>query len=155
MTWITDDELKSKLLTCLQKAGLEEENSWDEIITDANQSAADYISGALASRGYTAAQVRGWDAARTYNIDIGLFWCLIKGGVTKAYDETFIKELDRRLELATADVVIDGELVVPGTSTSRRVSSGMLKNDTDLLPGDVRPWRTRSRFYGCEMPWDM
>jgi hypothetical protein len=128
-----------KLLSILQKAGLEEPNSWDSIITDANDSATTYVLNALLARGYTIAQVQQWDALKPFVVDIAEFWALVKGGCTKAYDPTFIQLLDRRQELLTVDIVINGLLVVPGDV---RIKSGMLAHDTDVLTGDVRPRAT-------------
>lgn len=132
MAWITDQQLKDKLIAVLQKASLEVDAPWDEIIPDANKAAYDDIVEPLLKRGYTIDQIDSWDARTTYNIDIGLFWCLVKGGCTKDFDETFIMLLDRRAKLETLEIILDGEIVVPETLTgSGTIKSGAMESDLD------------------------
>lgn len=125
MPWITDEALKAKLLDVLQKGEVETSGAWDTIITDANLAAEWDIKQALAARGYSASQISGWDGATVYNIDLALFWSLVKGGATKSYDRTFIEKLDRREELKTVAVTVGGVAVNPGAVAS--VSFGRLK----------------------------
>jgi len=135
--WVSDADLKTRLKDVLQKAAFEVTTVWDTIVPDANLSAYNYIVEALLKRGYTMDQIDAWDSRTTYETDIGLFWCLVKGGCTKDFDETFIMLLDRRLELATVELVIDGEIVTPPPdgplTASATVQTGAMRNDNDLF----------------------
>jgi hypothetical protein len=146
--WVSDADLKSKLKDVLQKATFEAVTSWDSIISDSNLSAYNYIVSALLRRGYTMDQIDAWDSRTTYEIDIGLYWSLVKGGCTKDFDETFINALDRRLELLDLELVIGGEIVVPPVlplGGGGSVQSGTMKNDNDLFcpPTPRRRWPNR------------
>lgn len=125
MPWITDEALKTKLLDLLQKAEVDTSGAWDTIITDANLAAEWDIKQALSGRGFSASQIASWDGATVYNVDLALFWALVKGGVTKSYQPVFIEKLDRREELKTVTVTIGGVAVNPSAVAS--VSFGRLK----------------------------
>lgn len=133
--YITNDVLKARLVACLQRAGLTDSDSnWDLIVADANEWAYNEIVSALLERGFTISQINEWDRREEFNKSLGLFWCLVLGGVTHAYDDKFIRDLDRREELKTVFVSTGQEPVDP--ETENRISTGMLENDADVFTMD-------------------
>ena len=116
---------------------------WDNIITDANNSAWEDIREKLGRRGFTETQIDTWDRSEEFNKDIGLYWCLVKGGVGHNYDDRFIRQLDRRAELETIQVTIAGAVVQPGDEDLDAVGHGkMLRNDEGIRrpTGEWRKW---------------
>lgn len=75
------------------------------------------IRNALAGKkGYTEAQLDGWDDRVSYNLDQSLFWAYIEGGGPADQAENDIKALDHRKELAGEDflIAVNGVYVTPG-----------------------------------------
>lgn len=129
--WITDDVLEAYLLDILQKIGFEAVGSWDEIIPHANISAYHDIVSALLARGYTIDQIDAWDSRVDFNMDIGAYKCLVDGGCTKDFDETFILLKNRMLELLTLELIVDGEVVYPDVAIVGTIQSGPMSSDLD------------------------
>lgn len=134
--FLKGDAIKTKLQSRLGIDAFAADTPWDTIIADANAAAGNTIKGALLGRGYSPDQIRSWDRLQEFQTDIALFWALVNGGVTKDYDDRLITKLDRRAELATVDVTINGALVQPGggAGVGGGIRSGTLKNDSDLFP---------------------
>jgi hypothetical protein len=106
LPWITDDDLKTRVLSLLGKTEFETSGVYETVITDANRQAYRDILFALTSRGYSVAQVEAWDAKQEFNVSLGLFWALTMLGAAKNFDDRFIKALDRREELTDPRRVI-------------------------------------------------
>lgn len=138
--FLKDDAVKEKLRTRLGIAAFQDGTTWDGIISDANAAAVNSIRGALLGRGYSPAQIEAWDRVQEFQTDLAIFWALVNGGVTKDYDDRLIAKLDRRAELATVDLTINGALVQPGggAGVGGGIRSGTLKN-TSRENGDIFP----------------
>lgn len=131
MAFITDAQLKTQLAAALKLASSASlPVGWDDIIAKSNLAAYQTIVAKLSGRGYTAAQIAGWDQGAEFNTDIGLFWCLVKGAGLHGNDPTFINKLDRRAELDTCDVMVGGVLQSPGSGL-QVVGFGNLDTDDD------------------------
>jgi hypothetical protein len=113
MSFVTDSQLKTRIAAQLKQDSSSLPTYWDTIITDARNSAYREIQAALLQRGYTAAQIAAWDRGAEFEIDIGLFWALVKGAGMKGEDIKFIQLLDRRKELAVVDVTNSDVLQTP------------------------------------------
>lgn len=122
--WITNAVLKGKLADLLSQDVGDLLPKLDSVIADSNAAAAGEISGALFARGFTVAQIDAWDRRVEFNTDIGLFWCLTKGGMLANFSDLFIQKIDRRKELVTLPVLISGVLAQPGGGDSTSPISG-------------------------------
>lgn len=114
--WVTYDEMLRAVATLRHVNPGDICDPWPEAIREGNQAAADDIAQILMSRGYTAEQVNAWDQRKTYNRDVGLFWTIVKVGALEDFNDTQINKLDRRKELQTLLLLINGEPVTPGTT---------------------------------------
>jgi hypothetical protein len=134
--FLDDAALKSRLADVQQMftGSAELQAWWTSIISDSNRAAYNDINTALLARGYTAAQIAAWDQGIDFQVDIGLWRALVKGGATKDWgpeSKAYIDELDRRGELALAVITNGGvvvEPVLPATGAGP-ISFGQMKND--------------------------
>ena len=86
---------------------------WQDLVSNANAAAYQDIYTRLIARGFTIAQVAGWDRAVEFQRDIGLYWALLRGGAVGQYPDAY-KGLDRRRELENVMVTINGVLQTAG-----------------------------------------
>lgn len=101
---IGDDDLASK---------------WDELITAANQAAANEIYTALAAKTFTAAQIQQWDRRVEFNRSLGLFFVGIDGGFMTTYSPTWVEFHDRRKELKAMEAItVNDVLTFPAGTAS-------------------------------------
>lgn len=139
--FLTDRDLADQVKDTLALDVLDVESPWYKIAIRANAAAYSDIRSILARRGYTIAQIDGWDDGKAYQADQGLFWALVRGGCAKDFDDKFIKMLDRRKDLETVAVVVGGVLVGP---VSGRTVSGTTDNparDTfSMQDADLQDW---------------
>jgi hypothetical protein len=110
---IDEDEMTAILASSLKTTPdkITATGVWEKTIVDSIDAAYQDIVGALTERGYTSSQIAAWDRAEEYNRDLGLFWCLVKGAGLHGNDPTFINKLDRRKELESVAILIDGVMV--------------------------------------------
>jgi hypothetical protein len=158
--FVTAAQIKSRLADVLQQltGSAELKGWWESIVNDAALSAYNDIAAALAGRGFTAAQIAAWDAGLDFQVSIGLWYALVKGGATKNWGpdaKAYLDSLDRRAELATVPILNGGVLVEPGASEAGAgpIGFGPTRNRTDrhdmhgdgVIPSRVRdepwPWR--------------
>lgn len=130
--WITDAELKQLVADTLKKDVGTLTVYWDGHVTRGNRDAAADITSILMGKGFTTAQIDGWDNRVTYNSDIALYLALVKGGALAEYDQTTIDKLDRRPMLTAANsIMINGQVVQPGDSTSGGGAAGGVIDDSN------------------------
>lgn len=108
MPFLTDNELKQKLADMIGVDVSALPARFTGIVADANAAAYLDIVDPFVARGFTRGQVDAWDRGAEYQRDIGLFWCLLKGGGLVGYDPTLIKLLDRRGELKSVELPAQG-----------------------------------------------
>jgi hypothetical protein len=135
MAFITDEQLRERLAGLLKVAAdselIDDNSPWQTIIEDSNESAYQEILGRLSDRGFTMAQIESWSRRQEFNIDIGLFWALTKGGGLHAYDDRFIVKLDRREELDSV-AILDSSGSALGPSGSGTVGYGPMAEDEEI-----------------------
>lgn len=111
--------LKGRVADELSKDVGDLEPKWDGIVSDSLNAAWQEVIQAMAARGLSAAQAVTWARAVEFTTDIGLFWCLTKGGMLGNYSDLFIKKIDRREELAKQTFLDSaGNLIVPATNAT-------------------------------------
>jgi hypothetical protein len=139
--FVQDATLLAHVQAVLAVEALDPATPWTAIAHYANVAAYGQIRRALMLRGLSQAQVDSWDDGAEYQLDLGLFWALTKGGCTKDYDQKFIQALDRRDELKTAYLTTGGAPVVPATS---RVARGAMVDSVNdifaLTDRDLWDW---------------
>ena len=128
--FITDEQLTASLASMLKKPAAQIAPFWEEIVTASNESAFGSIRSHFLARGFTAAQIDAWDQGPEYQRDIGLFWCLVKGGGLHGYDSTFIKMLDRRAELKQFDLETGG-IPQEQLGSPKLIAYGKIEDDED------------------------
>ena len=134
--------LSGRLQDCLQKVEALE-SFWTSIVADAlNESYADIIS-RLSARGFTPIQISQWDRGQEYQIDIGLFFCLTKGGATQEnVSPDRFKVVDRREELCKVVFTIGGLETFPLLDGFNVIAVGpMTRNSLDTFgatPQDIQ-----------------
>jgi hypothetical protein len=130
MSWPTEPNLRARLADLLSQLDASLPPKWSSIITDSLAAAAGDVKASLLARGYTISQIDNWDRLDEFVIDIGLFWCLTKGGMLGNYSDLFIQKIDRRKELLTAPLLNNGALVNPSPNNANSpVASGRLSED--------------------------
>lgn len=103
---------------------------WDRHCADASAAAYQDIRGALLARGFTDDQINAWDRLEEFSRALGTYWALYAGmGLQGGYDDRF-EQFDRRAELATIPVTIDGALQLPALGDPSVIGAGRL-TDTD------------------------
>lgn len=131
--YFTDlDTVKTELAHMLSlSAASDVEDRYDSIINQSIQEGYEEIISALTARGYTVEQIGTWDRAERFNIDLALFWSLTKGVISQLPFET-IKQLDRRKELLTVSLTVDGKPISidPTTATVGNIGSGRMTFDS-------------------------
>src|ERR1700674_3285704 len=126
--------LSGRLQDCLQKVEALE-SFWTSIVADAlNESYADIIS-RLSARGFTPIQISQWDRGQEYQIDIGLFFCLTKGGATQEnVSADRFKVVDRREELCKVVFTIGGLETFPPLDGFNVIAGGpVTRNSLDTF----------------------
>lgn len=110
--WITNAELKTALADALNKADSTTLAVSDAQLEKANRWAAGAIHDVLVGRGF-GDYLDTWDRREEFNESLGLFWLFTLGGVPYASSDLFVNKLDRRKELETARVFVNGVMVRP------------------------------------------
>lgn len=113
--WIPDSTLQADLADLLHVDPDDLEACYFRIIPECNKAAAADITLALMARGYSSAQIDGWDQRETYNRDIGLFWAITKGGILRDFPDLNVNKLDRRKELPELMILVSGAAAAPGS----------------------------------------
>jgi hypothetical protein len=111
---------------------------WPGVVAAAHVSAFQEIQGRLIARGYTPAQVLQWDRGPELEKSLTIFWALTNGGGLSGYDDKFIRMYDRRKELDTVVVALNGVWTRPG-DTPGQVSTGAFDTSGDLFSGYADP----------------
>lgn len=138
--WTTDDGIALRLAAVLQlNSRAELSPFWESIFPDAHDAAYNEVVAALVGRGYTISQVNQWDRRTEYEIDLSLWWSLVKGEYDAENNPQLLEKLDRRPELLTTVVTIGGVIAVP----TGEVQAGDLNTANDIFqlePGIPFRW---------------
>jgi hypothetical protein len=143
-TWVPDSVLLAdvgRFVGLDDPAGLAAR--WGAICTRANAQAQAELTGILAGKGYSAAQVAEWDWRREYALQLGVYLAICLGQADRAEEA---KVLDRRAELREAVVLMIGGAPVappsPAETDVGGIASGTLSARDDIL----REGRDRGLF---------
>lgn len=130
--WITEAELKTALADALNKADANTLVVTSAQYEKANRWAAGAIHDALVGRGF-GAYLDEWDRRKEFNESLALYWLFTLGGVPFAGSDLFVNKLDRRKELETARIFVDGVMVRPSMdydeSPAGSVGGGRMYSD--------------------------
>ena len=137
MAFKTDQDIRNRLAGLLKQEQDQVPGYWDPIVSDSNAAGYNEIVTKLVARGYSKAQVDAWDRGAEFEIDIALFWCLVKGAGLHGYDDKFINKLDRRAELDEVDVLIDGKLVDPAGVAGDQWGWGLQETSNERFSFDA------------------
>lgn len=74
------------------------------------------IVGTLLERGFTKEQIDQWDRGPEFELDLTAMWVLTKGGALEAFSDLYLARLDRRKELKTVQVFVNGQWIRPDTA---------------------------------------
>ncbi len=108
---------------------------WTSVVSQAHVAAYQEIQGRLLARGFTTAQVVLWDRGAEFERMLTIYWSLVNGGGTTAYDDRFIKQFDRRSDLDSVLVSVAGTWIIPG-ETPGTVGTGFEDTTGDLFSLD-------------------
>jgi hypothetical protein len=137
--FVTDAELQTALEAVLKvppgSLAIVDSAYWLTIIHDSNAAAYHDTIAVLLQRGLSLAQADTWFRGREFQLDIGLYWCLVKGGALHNYDDKFVTALDRRAELAEMGLYDEtgAALVPPLPPGEGQVAHGPLNTEMDIF----------------------
>jgi len=134
-TYISDATLKTAVAESIGQLSDELASRWDGIISRANVDAYYFVLRKLGERGYTKTEIDAWPEAATFNTDIGLLFCLQRGGVLSSFSDTYIRSIDRRKELESA-LLMDGagNFVYPSGAGQESIVQAMEWSGYDFNP---------------------
>ena len=117
--FLSDADLKTALAARLKLSGTSNMTTdsphWDVLIAQCNQQAYDEIFTVLLERGYTTANINGWDRRVEFNRKIAVCMLLDEGGITDLAAEIIERACKCREELKTISIMVSGAIVDPST----------------------------------------
>lgn len=109
MPFILDSDLTAAVASVLKLANPASlPASWAGPITEANAMAYSDILGALMDRGFTQAQIDGWNRGATIQRLQGLYWAFVIGAGIHNFDDRWANKWDQRTYLKTCLVELAG-----------------------------------------------
>ncbi|MCS7168209.1 MAG: hypothetical protein RMI91_04745 [Gemmatales bacterium] len=87
--------------------------AWNLLIDHARFTAWQDIVGQLTARGYSRQQIEQWDNCAEFLRDLTLYWVLTIAAAFTTVPETVLRRLDRRRELKTVQLTVQGQCVTP------------------------------------------
>lgn len=119
-TYVADATVLAKVKNLLKKTGSATiPAAISGNITGYNQKAFDEICGVLSGRGFSEANIAGWDRGTEFNLDLACWWAINDAGVTETFDPEELNKLDRRIELASCSIRVGNALVsITGVETT-------------------------------------
>jgi hypothetical protein len=140
VSFASDDDILTGVANALKKDVvllLDGSPFWRSIATRANTRAYGTIRRNLTMRGFSAAQLAGWDDGFEFQSDLGTYFALAMGGAAGQVEPGLLKQLDRREELALVQVTAAGVWQSPANDL--QVTTGSIDTSSDLFPGYVDP----------------
>ncbi|HEX8158775.1 MAG TPA: hypothetical protein VF526_15425 [Solirubrobacteraceae bacterium] len=123
---------------------------WDDTIDRALLFAVQEVYGRLLARGFRLdEEIRAWDRLGEFTLDLAVWKSIMLGGIYAGFDPAALAALDRRAELASVYVFVNGDLVEirpamgkPGTA----MTGGPMARDAS----GVFDWQPGEPGYGIE-----
>jgi hypothetical protein len=137
--FLIDADITTELKNLLQQPGGLTGTFWTALITSSHTAAYGEIRRRLTARGYSAAQIAAWDDGAEFELAISIFWCLKKGQGKDDENAKSATPYDRRLELNTVQVTINGIWTPPANALV--ITTGEMDTSEDLFaldPADPR-----------------
>lgn len=163
MGFITDATLQAYVAAALKKSVTDlttlangQPSYWPTLITQANLMAWGEISDRLIRRGWTIAQVNGWDRGAEAQTAMGLYFALRDGGALDGFSEVFINDKLRYFDQNNPKNVLDNTLVTNGTvwqvpaDSPGTVGTGPLDTSEDMF---VLPDKSQDPRIGQQVRW--
>lgn len=140
-TYITDADLKTALAARLKRSSTTNMTTdsphWDVLITQANQQAYDTILTELLGRGYTQANIDGWDRRVEFNRRLAICTLFREGTAVDAVAQDAIDRICKcEEELKEIQIMVDGVIVTPA-SGSGNIRHGELDSVNDRFQRDT------------------
>lgn len=142
--FLTDPDVRQSVAGLLKQDAATLAGYWDRLIQECHASAYYDVRGALLQRGFTVAQVDGWDRGAEFERDLTLYWCMVRGGLhVHAISAEQLDRLDRRKELETV-LVETAAAPQPPAHDPGRITHGVLATTyTDAAGADREDRWTR------------
>lgn len=134
--FLTDDEFRDSLAVTLKVDVAKLGKHWDLLCQEAHKSAYLTVRGELLKRGYPTNQIDSWDRGAEFERSIGLFWALLRGSAFHNYGTEYFEKFDRREELTSVMLEMDGIVVAPSAIPSR-IDGGLLNTESDRWKVDT------------------
>lgn len=138
VSWVTVDDVLQAVADDLHKGDKAQlRTRWTAIATRAVERAHSDLIGILTAKGYTIAQLEGWDDRARYARDQALFWAYVEGAALDNPSDRDYNKLDNRQALIKGDIsiLINGGVVLPGLSDAAiggSVLTGVLNTSSNL-----------------------
>ncbi|GBD36300.1 hypothetical protein HRbin36_01421 [bacterium HR36] len=113
------DQIRQIAAMVLRRDPADWPQSWDIILDHARQTAWQNILTCLTQRGYALHQIERWDSCAEFLRDLTLFWVLTIAAAFTQVSESLLRRLDRRQELDTTRITINGQPVAPAEPVIR------------------------------------
>ncbi len=138
MAAATASAIKSRLAGLLKVGEATLAAYWTDHCNQSATFADQETKGRLYKRGFIPTDVANWDRLYEVTLDLGLWRAIMLGGVFSSFDATVIKALDRREELDSILVFVNGIWVQPPAGNAGMTSTGgPLANDPGAIFNSV------------------
>lgn len=140
MAWATAKQLEPRVIRVLSDNNYDPDEIDKEIINSSTEDAKNEIIVRLRTRGYTIAQINTWARQREYNLDIGVYYSLIRMTFPREEEEQdWVEMFNRAEELDDVELfTLDGTLIDPGDTPSAAIFELFdleeLNDDLDQVP---------------------
>lgn len=136
------DDVLARVAAALKVPGPDAlEPWWLDVCLAALESAAADVRGALLARNFTLEQIDAWAGLDAYVSDQALYWSLVNGAGTEAFDDRFVKQMDRREAIKTAQVTEVNDKGLTVLSHSDSVGHGRLKGRCEAFQDERGRWK--------------
>lgn len=138
MAYVTAAQVKTAVAARMAATESTMPDHLDDLIDEAVEDTYHRMRAILLSRGYSAAQVDGWDRRVAVNRIMSVCYVYKHGGMGKDYSDLFIENVCSRIEkdLEECTLVVDGEIVEPGDDAGD-VGHGALDDTNDTFTTDM------------------
>lgn len=113
--FLTDAQTLQAISDTLQSVSVDNLPAfWTNINTQCHLWAYNELFSALIARGFTQTQIAGWDRGADFELDLTVYRALERGSSLHEFDDKFISKFDRREDLKTVLLTVNGQWQTPG-----------------------------------------